>query len=420
MIMDGKVSHVRLFLFWGCAVLLYFVANLQKVVMPGAIFNELQAHFSATAASITGMGAVFMCTYAVSQLVVGLLVDRFSGARVMAWGGLVLCAGSLLSAFSPSLWVLYGARILVGFGSACVYLSITKETSRIYPANFAMMMGFVMVGGYLGGVAGNAPFIAGVQAVGWQQMLLAIGIGATLVYALYVGLKSTLPVPAVVQTAKFDFRRFLDVLKSRQNLYIIGCGGIPFGLYFAVQSIFGKKFLEDYSGMTAESAGLILTLLMVIGAANSLLAPAVSRWMGNRRCPVMLFSGMGAAVSFLLVVSGLLFDFNSPWLMGGAFILLALAGNVSPVIVALVRESNRSDIWGVMLSVYAFSAYIVTAVIGHLTGWIMDASVTGENAGTHVYGRDSYLMVFAVLLVVSLLASYCGLKLREGQNKEIG
>ena len=208
-----KETKNSLFLFWLCAALLYFIANLQKVVMPGAIFNELQEHFSATAGSVTGIGAMFMYTYAVSQLVVGLLVDRYSGARVMAWGGLVLCGGSLLSAAAPTLWLLYVARFMVGFGAASVYLSITKETSRIYPNSFAMMLGFVMVGGYFGGVMGNAPFIAVVQMMGWQQALLLVGGTATLIYLAYAGLKCTLPMPEVVQTAKFDYHRFFEVLK---------------------------------------------------------------------------------------------------------------------------------------------------------------------------------------------------------------
>lgn len=409
----------RLFFFWLCAVLLYLIANLQKVVMPGAIFNELQDHFSATAGSVTGIGAIFMYTYAISQLAVGLLVDRFSGARVMAWGGLLLCGGSLLSAVAPSLWLLYAARFLVGFGAASIYLSITKETSRIYPNSFAVMLGFVMVGGYLGGVMGNAPFITGLQSMDWQQTLLLVGGVATIIYLAYIGLKSTLPMPEVVQTAKFDYRRFFEVLKLRQNIHIIVCGGFPFGLYFTIQSIFGKKFLEDYSGMNPESAGWVLTVLMVIGAVNSLLAPALSKMLKNRRRPLMLFSSVGTTASFLLIVSCLLTGVHSPWLTSGAFILLAFAGNISPVVVALVRESNRNDIWGVMLSVYAFLAYIVTAVIGHSTGLMMELFPPQVVNGVHIYGNDSYLAAFAVLLVISLFAVYSGFRLKESNGKDL-
>lgn len=63
-----KDERFRLWLLWGFAVLLYFFANLQKVVIPRATFNEVQQYFSSTAGSITGLGAVFMDTYAFSQL----------------------------------------------------------------------------------------------------------------------------------------------------------------------------------------------------------------------------------------------------------------------------------------------------------------------------------------------------------------
>lgn len=416
--MKGNKLDARPFMFWLCAVSLYFVANLQKVVMPGAMFNELQEHFSATAGDITGIGAVFMYTYAASQLLIGLLVDRFSGVRIMAWGGFVLCCGALLSAVASSLWLLYIARFMVGVGAASIYLSITKETNRLYPDSFALMLGFVMLGGYLGGVAGNTPFIFAVQSMGWQQALLLVGSIATLVYFIYIGLKYTLPMPEVVQTAKFDFRRFLEVLQVRQNIHILVCGSFPFGLYFAVQSIFGKKFLED-SGMSSESAGWVLTALMIIGAINSVLAPSLSRMIGNRRRPLMLFSGMGTATAFLLIVGSLLSGGHSSWLASGAFILLAFAGNISPVVVALVRESNRSDIWGAMLSVYTFIAYIVTAVIGHSTGWIMELFPPQVIDGVHVYGNISYLAVFVVLLFLSLFAVYSGFQLKESNGKDI-
>lgn len=255
--------------------------------------------------------------------------------------------------------------------------------------------------------------------MGWQQALLLVGVTATLIYLAYAGLKCTLPMPEVVQTAKFDYHRFFEVLKVRQNIHILVCGGFPFGLYFAIQSIFGKKFLEDYSGMNPESAGWVLTALMVIGAVNSLLAPALSKMLKNRRRPLMLFSGVGTAAAFLLIVGCLLSGVRSPWLTSGAFILLAFAGNISPVIVALVRESNRNDIWGVMLSVYAFLAYIVTAVIGHSTGWIMELFPPQVVDGVHIYGRDSYLAAFAILMVFALFAAYSGFQLKESNGKDI-
>lgn len=59
--------------------ILYFFANLQKVVVPGSVFNELQQIFNCDAGSVTGLGAGFMYVYSLNQLTVGVLADRYSG-----------------------------------------------------------------------------------------------------------------------------------------------------------------------------------------------------------------------------------------------------------------------------------------------------------------------------------------------------
>lgn len=234
-----------------------------------------------------------MYSYAFSTLLLGMFVDRYGGARVMAWGGLALCLGGILSATAPALWMLYCARILTAAGAASIYLSVTKETARIYPGNFALMLGFVMVDGYLGRVAGNAPFIAASGQFGWETALLAAGVFTTVIYGLFAGIKTKAPLPPVVKTATFSLKRIVDVASVGHNWRIVVCGAFPFGLYFAVQSIFGEKFLENFSGLTAEEAGWILTVLMVAGAGNSLLAPWTSRVLHNRRKPLMIFAGWG-------------------------------------------------------------------------------------------------------------------------------
>lgn len=128
---------------------------------------------------------------------------------------------------------------------------------------------------------------------------------------------------------------------------------------------------------------------------------------------------MGTALAFGLILSALFFGIHAPWLTGGAFILLAFAGNISPVIVALIRETNRSDIWEVMLSFYGFMAYIVTAVIGHAAGLLMELFPPWIENGIHIYGVHSYLAAFSVLFFVSILSAGSSLGIREtfGKNE---
>ena len=144
---------------------IYFFANLQKVLVPGATFNELQSLFRLEdAAPVTRLGSAFMYVYAFMQLVAGVLADRYSGRRVIAVGGVFFCAGALLSAWPASLGLLVAGRVLTGLGAAAVYLSAVKEIGSHSPEHLPVLVGVLIVIGYSGGIAGTTPFIAGVHA----------------------------------------------------------------------------------------------------------------------------------------------------------------------------------------------------------------------------------------------------------------
>ena len=81
---------------------MYFVVNIHRVAIPGQIFSQLQAELRVSASAIAGLGTAFMYIYAVTQLLVGVLVDRYGGMRVLAVGGVVIAVGTLLFACSTA------------------------------------------------------------------------------------------------------------------------------------------------------------------------------------------------------------------------------------------------------------------------------------------------------------------------------
>nr|MBP7212435.1 hypothetical protein [bacterium] len=63
--------------------IMYFFVNIQRAAIPGAIFDTLQADFKANAGQITALGAILMYIYAIMQLVLGVLIERFSGKKII-------------------------------------------------------------------------------------------------------------------------------------------------------------------------------------------------------------------------------------------------------------------------------------------------------------------------------------------------
>ena len=201
-------SRRELFLGWSLLVLvsiLYFFANLQKVVVPGSVFNELQQMFGCDAAGITGLGAGFMYAYSFNQLTVGVLADRYGGARVIACGGALFCIGALLSAYTGSLPVLMFSRVLTGFGASVVYLSMLKLIFRVSPGSFTVILGIIMLIGYSGSIVSGAPFVKLCTAFGYTRCMLVIGVVTATVYLLFVLNTVFFNKPPVDHSVKLNF-----------------------------------------------------------------------------------------------------------------------------------------------------------------------------------------------------------------------
>ncbi len=399
--------------------LIYYFANMQKVLVPGATFDEIQQVFNLDASSVTRLGAIFLCVYAAGQLVAGLLADRYSGTRVIIFGGLVFCVGSLLSAYTGSYMLLCFSRFMTGLGAAAIYLSMVKEIARVTGSSLPFWIGIATIIGYSGAITGATPFIAGVKHFGYERMMLVAGITTIVVYAGFSLTVSKMKLPPVCHEVKFSLSSYGMFFKRRHNIFLGGAIGINFGTYFALQSIIGKKFLQDFCNLSSESAGIVLTVTMIIAAVNGFILANLSRMAGNRRRPFLHFSSFGCLAGALMIFAAVLFDIKHPFLSVSGMLLLAFAGNVSPIFVALVKETNEEHRFGTVLSINNSFAYAVTAVFGSILGRLMDCYAPQVINNVSVYGRNSYLLVFGVLLLLIAISVIFSLFLKESYGKNI-
>ena len=408
-----KRNHLFGWLLLLFIAIIYFFSNLQKVLVPGATFNELQQAFNVDATQVTKLGAAFLYVYAFMQLATGLLADRFSGARVIVVGGVVFCIGSLLSAYDKSFNLLFVSRMLTGFGAATIYLSAVKEIGRIVPNALPVFIGLLTIIGFSGAITGTTPFISGVHKYGFTPMMLAAGIGLAISFVLYLVVLFFCPIPPVRREVKFNPKAYLEVLKIPHNRNQIPAIGICFGTYFAMQSVIGKKFLEDFCQMSPTAASNVLLVTMIIAAVNSFIVAYLSKWCGDRRLPFLRFGGLGSLASSAMLLLAVMLNMRTPWLVVSAMILMAFAGNISSMNVASLREANDEKCFGTVMSVSNFIAYLVTAVFGGCTGKLMDIFPPTIIDGVKIYGQKSYLLIFAVLLFLCIIATICTMRLKE-------
>ena len=394
-----------------CGTGLYFFANIQRVAVPGAIFDLLQEDLHLSAPGVTALGSVFMYVYALNQLLIGLFVSRYGGRRVILPGALLFCLGSLLFPLSSGGW-LYVSRALTGFGASSLYLALIDETIRACRKNYAIVVSLVITAGYAGGIVANAPFVALVRMTGWQRALIGVAGLTILCYLLFAAVSSLRKLPPVHRGAPFRLSPFLQVLGRGNNRMVFLFSGLNFGLYYVIQTVIGKKFLEDFCRFSSPDAAWILSLTGLISAVAGTLLAVLSRLAGNRRAVFCRIAGAVSISVFGLITLLLLFDLRSGWI-ALLFCLLASTGSMSSIAIPLLHETNPRDLAGPAVCFMNFSFYLAVAFFGNLSGWLLNTFPPEAVGKTLVYPRNSYLAVFAVLALASIAVFGGAMRLRD-------
>lgn len=399
---------------------IYFFSFFQRVAVPGTIFDELQHSFSASAASIAGLAAVYLYLYGAMQPVTGMLADRLGAPRVVLLGGGLLSAGSVCFALSPNLAVLYLTRILVGLGASLLYVSLVKAINDLFDASqFVTLVGATMFLGYAGGLAATLPLERLAHALGWRRAMLAAGAACSL--ALWSAHRNFCRAGG----GSAEHRRVAStwhtaglVLRNRAIWPMMLTSFGNFAVYFLVQATIGKKFLGDYAGLGSAAAASFTGAMMFVMMSGSLLGGLVSRRLGNRRKPLVLAGVSCVLLSMLLILLLLHLEIRGAAFLP-CYILLACSSLSSASNNAVIKELNPPDRVGTAIGLYNGMVYMAVATVSTLAGLLLDRyeGQAVRLAGVVRYPRIAYQEIFLLCAVLSAFALVAACHVRETHGR---
>ena len=389
-------------------LLLYASSYFQRTAVPGTIFSQLQADLGLNAFQIAGIGASFVYIYALSQLVVGMLADKYGGARVVTAGGILFCAGTFIFPLLDNLCGLYFCRMLAGLGASTMYLSLVKETDHIFGhKNYAVIMGAVYFVGYGGGLFGTLPFERLIESFSWRSVLLGSGILSIILYCFFLLGKRNVPA-SEISGGKLSFAPFLKVVRNPYSWVILYCATVNFAIYFIIQTVFGKKFLEDFTGMSSSKAAACIFSLTCVCMAVLFTSSMISRLMRNRRKPLILFSTALCLLNTILMTLAIYFGFNGT-VFAVCYLLYAVASGFSVIFSMSEQEVNSPDTMTQATGFINMINYLAVAVFSILVGILLDSFGGQQVNGAVIYSKQAYLTLFLLLMIpaaTSFLASF--------------
>lgn len=258
-----------------------------SILLPSlpSIAKSLNVSTAAVASTIS----VYLAAFALGQLVVGPLSDRYGRWKPVVIGLGIFVAGSVWCQFATDLPMLLVGRVIQALG-ACAASVLSRAIARdlLSGEELTRALAFIMVA--MSAAPGFSPLIGGLleATLGWRSEFFAVGVFGLIVAAAflrYVG--ETHRADAATSMRPLSIARvYWDLATDMRFLAPAGTIGLCMGALFAVFSG-SPRVLIDGLGMTPIQLGFFFagTVFIVFGAGMT--APHLAKKIGHSRATVI-------------------------------------------------------------------------------------------------------------------------------------
>lgn len=385
---------------------LSYISAVSQRSSLGVASLEASARFHTTAEQLSLLAVLQIFVYAAMQIPVGLMLDKYGPRALLALGGLVLAGGQFIVAYSTSLGVAIGGRMLVGFGDAFTFISLIRLINGWYSgARASQLQQWLGNGGQVGQILSAVPFGYLLRIDGWEAAFAvwasASGLIAVIVWFLVVDERISEP-----KTAG-HIRERLQLLRINLRL---PSTRMAFWTHFMTQSsstvivlLWGIPFLERGEGLAHGVAVVLLSSYVVVGSAFGLIYGQICAHRPQWRRVTLTITTSLAMASWL----GVIFTpVQLPlWLIVVWMVLNAINGPASMIALDYTKQyvpkSQLGSVNG-FVNVGGFSAGL-TMILFVGIGLDVHYELFGRAAGLKLYSLDGFRVAFiSVIAIIAL------------------
>lgn len=408
MVKKVTVEKRKLILFYASVVLM-FMTSMNKVLVPNAIFDDLQSELGISGQMLAAMGAGFMYTYAISQLALGLLSSKFGGVRILLFAAAIFAVGSVVFPFLNSPELMVAARTLTGLGAGTAFIAVAKLVDDLFKKNFSMVLGIVLFLTYFGPVTGNLPMVALIKATSWRiGMAVPAVVSVLVLLVVLIFMKGTMK-PVLKGNA---LTPLWYLCKDKNSWLVFVASSVVFGSYYFISATAGNKIFTNIAHLQPLVASLIITVLAVVVACNNIFGNIFLKTvMHNRRKAMMLFAGFLHTLGTALCVCSFFFGWNYVFIIIG-FLLIAIPGGLFSIYCTVIKELHPPEYTGLAIAVLNFFAFVAIAGCGNIGGAVF-ARFEGAVRNTVNYPPQTYGIIFSIFAFFALCGLICSMLLPE-------
>ncbi len=375
----------------------YFISYMLRSVN-AVIAPELSHSLALDAAALGGLTSVYFLTFALFQLPLGLLLDRYGPRRVEAVLLLIAAGGAALFASSHDLNGLIIGRALIGLGvSACLMASF-QLINQWFPADkIPAMNGWILASGGLGALSATRPVEMALSLTDWRGVMWGLAV-LTLAVAALIGL--TTPERHTPQRERLGalLAGIVTVFRDAYFWRIVPLVMATQAAFLAIQGLWAGPWFRDVAGLDRLGVANHLLLIAVAMVCGFLLIGQMASRLNRFGIPLVWISLLGMSV-FMLAQFGLVLEWLSLtlplWLLFGFF------GSSSILSYPLLSRYFPHHLTGRVNTSINLLVFASAFAVQWLMGGVIAIWSSGDHSG---YDPRGYQVAFGLMLAVQVLA----------------
>jgi MFS transporter, DHA1 family, multidrug resistance protein len=331
----------------------------------------MAADLHVSSAVVTSTISVFLAIFALGQLIVGPLSDRF-GRRIPMLAGLcIFVVGTTWCAFAGDLASLLVGRSIQASG-ACTASVLSRAIARDLFDGQALAKVMALTTIATAAAPGFSPLVGSAldHFFGWRSEFVFVAIFAIcalLAYATLIGETNWSARGSVNPLAVGG--SYLGLIRDARFVAPTRTASLMMAALFAVFSAAPRVLLEHF-GFSPVALGLLFAGVVVLVFGASMLAPGLSAWLGLYRAMLIGLGSMVIGAIALLIAVLVAKNSFLPFLFTAAIFLFGV-GIASPLssAAALSPFANKA---GVAAALFGF-AQMAGAACGALLAAVLSS-----------------------------------------------
>jgi predicted MFS family arabinose efflux permease len=302
----------------------------------GVIAPELMHELGIDARDIGWSSGAFFVIFALLQIPIGVLFDRYGVRRVLSSMMIFAVIGSCLFAVAQSIGPLVVGRFLIGLGFAGGMVGSLVVLARWHsPSGFTHAMTLLFAMANVGSLLATLPLAAATEWVGWRPTFIVLGIATGIIALLFVVLVRDAPEDGVdrgarPQTLGDSIRGMGEVVHVPGLLNVMPMIAIGYASVVTIVGLWGGPYLHDVYGLDGVARGNLLSAMAIALVLGTLAYGPIQRRVGGFR-RVVVAGSIGSAALLLLLG---LFSTAPIWITVGLMVTVCFVGAYSVVLMA--------------------------------------------------------------------------------------